>query len=298
MKKDNKVNKAFQKFNSLSWAVRIFLIIMFVYFLLLAAIHVVPFLVVINNSLKSASEIRDSMLALTKSWSFDNYAQMIKLFKVQGDIGFFTMLFNSLWQTFLYLFINLLSSMLLAYTLAKYRFPGKNILFGLMIFTQTIPIIGTGAAGYRLMDALNMINNPYLIWLSWAMGFDYSAFIMLGSFRTVSNSYMEAAEIDGAGPAQIFFKVMFPQIIPAVLAVLVTNFVGKWNDYSTAQIYLNKYPNLAFGAYQFEDAARRLPNAKGVYYAVLFVVALPGVLIYVFSQNFIMKNVSVGGIKG
>lgn len=298
MKKREKFKNALLKFNSFSLVVKCFLILMFVYFLLLALVHIVPFLVVINNSLKTAPEIRDSMLSITKSWEISNYVQMIKLFRVQGDIGFFTMLWNSLWQTFVFLFVNILSSTLVAYTLAKYRFPGKNFLFGLMIFTQTIPIIGAGAAGYRLMDALNMVNNPYFIWLSWAMGFDYAAFIMLGSFQSVSNSYMEAAEIDGASPSQIFFKVMLPQIFPAILAVMVTNFVGKWNDYSTAQIYLNKYPNLAFGAYQFEQASRYLANAKGVYYAVLLVVAVPGVLIYVFSQNFIMKNVSVGGIKG
>ena len=298
MKKSGKIKNTLLKFGALSWTVKLFLILMFVYFLLLAAVHVIPFLVVINNSLKTATEIRDSMLAVTKSWQFKNYLDMFKLFKVQGDIGFFVMLLNSVWQTFLFLFVNILSSTLVAYTLAKYRFPGRNILFGLMIFTQTIPIVGTGAAGYRLMDALKMINNPALIWLSWAMGFDYAAFIMLGSFQSVSNSYMEAAEIDGASPSQIFFKVMLPQIFPAILAVMVTNFVGKWNDYSTAQIYLNKFPNLAYGAFQFEQASRYLANAKGIYYAVLFIVAVPGVLIYAFSQNFIMKNVSVGGIKG
>ena len=298
MKKKSKIKNSFLNFHNLALPVKIFLIFMFVYFLLLAAIHVIPFLVVINNSLKTAAEIRDSMMAITKSWSFNNYAEMFKLFKVNGSVGFGEMLFNSLWQTFVYLFINLLSSMLVAYTMSKYRFPGRGILFGLMIFTQTIPIIGTGAAGYKLRYALNMVNNPSLIWFSWAMGFDYSAFIMYGTFNTVSNTYMEAAEIDGGGPATIFFKVMLPQIFPVIIALMVTNFVGKWNDYTTAQIYLNKYPNLAYGAYVFEQSSRFLANAKGVYYAVLLVVAVPGVLIYAFTQSFIMKNVSVGGIKG
>ena len=298
MKKKSKLKGAILTFHGLSIPVKIFLIFMFVYFLILAVIHIIPFWAVLNNSLKTASEIRDSMMAFTKSWSFNNYSEMFRLFKVNGNTGFGEMLFNSLWQTFVYLFVNLISSMLVAYTMAKYRFPGRGILFGLMIFTQTIPIIGTGAAGYKLRYTLGMVNNPYLIWFSWAMGFDYSAFIMYGTFKTVSNAYMEAAEIDGAGPFTIFVKIMLPQIFPIILALMVTNFVGKWNDYTTAQIYLNKYPNLAYGAYVFEQSSRYLANAKGVYYAVLLVVALPGVLIYAFTQGFIMKNVSVGGIKG
>ena len=298
MKKKSKLKVSVLNFHNLSVPVKIFLIFMFLYFLILAVIHIIPFWVVINNSLKTASEIRDSMMAFTKSWSFSNYSEMFRLFKVNGNTGFGEMLFNSLWQTFVYLLVNLISSMFVAYTMAKYRFPGRGILFGLMIFTQTIPIIGTGAAGYKLRYALGMVNNPYLIWFSWAMGFDYSAFIMYGTFKTVSNAYMEAAEIDGAGPFTIFVKIMLPQIFPIILALMVTNFVGKWNDYTTAQIYLNKYPNLAYGAYVFEQSSRYLANAKGVYYAVLLVVALPGVLIYTFTQGFIMKNVSVGGIKG
>lgn len=301
MEKQSKIKKLALKFNSYSVPVRIFLVIMFLYFFALMVVHIVPFAVIINNSLKTTSEIRVSMLSITKSWKFSNYSSVFEKFKVNGmggTVGFGTMLINSLWQTGLYLFVNLLSSMLVAYTLAKYRFPGRNLLFGLMIFTQTIPIIGSGAASYRLMDALNMVNNPAFIWLSWAMGFDYSAFIMLGTFQTVSNTYMEAAEIDGAGPFSIFGKIMLPQILPVMLALLVTNFVGKWNDYSTAQIYLNKYPNLAYGVYQFETIAKRLPDGIGIYYAVLVLVAVPGVAIYLFSQSAIMKNISVGGIKG
>ena len=298
MRNSEKIKQSVRRFFNFSTSVKIFLIIMFLFFLAELVIHTVPFLAIINNSLKTMKELRESSLKLTQSWSFVNYFDMFKLFKVQGDIGFTELLWNSFWQTGVFLFVNLLSSMFVAYNLAKYRFPGRNLLFGIMIFTQTIPIIGSGAASYRLRDALGMINNPTTIWLSWAMGFDYSAFIMYGTFQSVSQSYMEAAEIDGAGPFRIFFSVMLPQIIPVMLALCVTNFVGKWNDYSTAQIYLNKYPNLAFGLFQFEQSSRYLANAKGVYYAAMIITAIPGVLIYAFSQGFIMKNVSVGGLKG
>lgn len=289
---------ALKKFLTFDWKARIFLIIMFLFFLVEAFIHVYPFFWVINNSLKSSDEIYESTVALTKTWSVINYVDVFKLFTVKGNIGYLQMFWNSCWQTFVYLVVNLSSSTLVAYVLAKYRFPGRNLLYGIMIFTQTIPIIGTGTAAFKLKSALGMINNPWTIWLTWAMGFDYSAFVMLGTFKGVSDTYKESAELDGATDFQIFIHIMVPQIIPCMMALMAMNFVTMWNDYSNSQINLNKYPNLAYGLHLFNLKSSFLSNAKGVYYAALILTAIPGVLIYAFSQNVILKNVSVGGIKG
>jgi ABC-type glycerol-3-phosphate transport system permease component len=194
--------------------------------------------------------------------------------------------------------------MFVGYNLAKFRFPGKSALYALLIFTQTIPIMGTGAASFKLKYDLNMINNPATIWLSWAMGFDYSAFILFGSFQGISKSYSESAEIDGANEWQIFFKIIFPQVFPVIVALLVSNFVTKWNDYTMSQITLNKYPNLAYGLYTFEKASIygndsiMATYGNGIYYAALVLTALPGVILYATFQNLIIKNMTVGGLKG
>ena len=167
-----------------------------------------------------------------------------------------------------------------------------------MIFTQTIPIIGTGAASYKLRYAMGMINNPALIWFYWAMGFDYACFVLYGTFQGISNSYSESAEIDGANEWQILLRVVLPQAFPAIVALLITNFVARWNDYAQAQISLNNFPNLAYGLYLFQKTSQYESNSQGLYYAALVFTALPGVLLYVFFQNFVVKNVSIGGIKG
>ena len=143
-----------------------------------------------------------------------------------------------------------------------------------------------------------MINNPATIWLAWAMGFDYSAFVMYGTFQSISNSYKESAELDGANNLQVLWYIMLPQIIPCIVALAVTNFVSRWNEYSTSQIYLNKYPNLAYGLFIFEKKMVHSSNGEGIYYAALIITAIPGVLIYALSQNAVINNISVGGLKG
>lgn len=284
---------------SLSLPAKIALICFFLFFIFEALVHIIPFLWVLNNSVKTTEEFYESSVALTKTWSFSNYKDVFSQFKVKGSVGYLSMFTNSIWQTGVYLFINLLSSFLVAYAISKYRFPGRGVFFSIMIFTQTIPIIGTGAAAYKLKYALGMINNPATIWLSWAMGFDYSAFILYGTFQSVSNSYFESAKIDGANNWQIMFKIMLPLALPCIAALAVTNFVSMWNNYAVSQITLNKYPNLAYGLYLFQSSGSNyIANPKGVYFAALVLTALPGIILYSCFQNLIINNITVGGIKG
>ena len=300
MKKENFIKSWKKKFLSMPLDKKIILTFMFVFFTLEVIIHLYPLVWALNNSLKEGDEflVAGAAMKMVKAWRFENYLEVFDVFTVKGSIGYGQMLWNSIWQCVLYLIINLASSTMVAYILSKYNFPGKSLLFGLMIFTQTIPIVGSGVANYKLISALGMINNPTTIWIAWAMGFDYSAFVMYGTFQSISNSYRESAELDGANNLQVLWHIMLPQIIPCILALAVTNFVTRWNDYTTSQIYLNEYPNLAYGLFIFESKMVHSSNGEGIYYASLIISAIPGILIYAFSQNAVIKNVSVGGLKG
>lgn len=291
-----KILKTLKKWHNKPLGVKVFLTIFFLFFLFEAIIQMIPFGILINNSLRSFSDYSDNgVLAMNTSWAFSNYARVFTEFKVKGDIGYFTMLSNTIWQSLLYVFVNLVSSLMVAYCLAKFNFPSRGLFYLVMIFIQIIPIIGVGAAAYKLRYALGMIDNPLALWLCWAVGFDYSAFILYGSFKGISNSYSESAEIDGAGEYTIFFRIILPQIFPVVLALAVEVFVARWNDYTTAQIDLPSYPTISYGMFLFQSD---ITTEKTVYFASLILAAIPGVLLYAVFQNFIIKNVSVGGIKG
>ena len=303
MKENHKKSRflvALNKWKQLGIAVKIFLIAFFIFFVAQVVFHAYPFVWVINNSLKSTEEFNSgiSTSSLTTTWAFINYIKVFDEFVVYGNVYYLEMLWNSIWQTFVYLFVNLVASVMIAYALAKFRFPGRNWLYTLLIFIQTIPIIGTGAAAYKLRYELGMINNPFTIWFYWMNGFDYSAFILYGTFVGISKSYSESAEIDGANEVQILLEIILPQVIPLIIALVVTNFVGRWNDYQTAQISLNEFPSLAYGMYLYQLNSNWSASGKVTYYAALVVTALPGVLMYTLFQNVIIKNMSVGGIKG
>jgi ABC-type glycerol-3-phosphate transport system permease component len=285
------------KFVGYSLPVKLILIFFFLFFVFEAIISIYPFLWAFNNSIKTAGEYYESTTALTTTWSFHNYIDVFKEFKV-GNVGITTMLWNAIWQTAMYLGVNLISSMFVAYALAKFRFPGHEFLWGVLIFIQIIPIFGTGASSYKLFYELGFVNNPALIWIAWGGGFDYSAFILYGTFKGIDNAYSEAAKLDGATNAQILFKLIFPMAFPSLLALMVTNFVGRWNDYTTSQIYMNKFPNLAYGLFAYKKASQYAEASIGAYFAATIMTAIPGVILYTLFQNTILKNMVVGGIKG
>lgn len=287
-----------KRFIHYSWGAKIVLILFFLFFVMQLVIHVYPLLYVLNNSVKTNEEIYQDSMALTKTWSFSNYLYMLDKFMIRGHIFFEEMLLNSLWETALWLFMEIFWSTLLAYALAKYRFPGHGLLFGLMIFKQTIPIIGSGGASFKLMYSLNMINNPALIWIGWCGAFDYAAFVLYGTFKGLSPSYSESAKIDGASNFRILFSINLPMMFPAIIALLVTNFTGMWNNYTVSQVSLSKYPNLAYGVYIFQKESLHIENGEVVLYTALVAAALPGLILYLSMQNLVVKNLTVGGLKG
>lgn len=301
IKKHSRIRSALAKWKAKPLYVKAILIFFFIFFCCETFTSLFPFAWVINNSVKSPDQFaKFGASALVTDIHLENFLRVFDPVDgfVSNDVSYFGMLSNSIWITFVFLIVNIGSSSLLAFCLSKYRFPGHNLLYGLMIFVQTIPIIGTGAAAYKLLTALGFINNPALIWMIWCSGFDYSAFIMYGYFKGISTSYMESARIDGANEFQIIGKIILPLAFPCMLALMITNFVGQWNNYSVVQINLRDFPNLAYGLFTYSKDILHSNNDKGMYYAALIITALPGIILYSCFQKLILANLTVGGLKG
>jgi len=240
-----------------------------------------------------------SLFPFPKEINLKGWENLFTEFVVQSYNGVITdfagMLVNSLWFTAAKVLLSLLASTLLAYACAKYRFPGRGLIYATVIFVQTIPIFGSTAASLKLFQAFGMINRPWFFWVAWLTGFDMSFIIMYGAFKNMSDAYSESAKIDGASDLTVLLKIIFPMAVPILLALIVTNSLSVWNEYSTMQIYLNDYPNLAFGLYKFGlENNTRDPS----YYAAMIMTMVPIAVLYAASQKLVLKNVSVGGLKG
>ena len=291
------------KFKSSPVSVKIIYVCFFVIFTFFAALYLYPLLWAILNSFKTMKEYSTDSLSFPENWLFRHYLEVFTEFQAVPLSGgepfkYLDMLLNSLWILVVNVFVNVVSSALLAYALARFRFPGSKFLYALVIFANTIPIIGAGPAQYKLAMSLNMINNPAAIWLMWAGGFDFAFIVLYGYFKGVSRSYSESAKIDGANNLTIFIKVILPQVTPCIVAIAITQATGVWNNYSISMLYLRDYPNLAYGMYLFKDSKFLVKDSMPIYFAAAVISCIPIIVVYTCSQNLILNNMTTGGLKG
>lgn len=276
-------------------------IIFFTLVFIVLAIHAImliyPLIWMILNSLKNSYEyVSSSSMALPKYWLFSNYKDVFELFQVK-DITFIQMTWNSIWWAFGNTIIGIFASCVVSYTVARYDFKAKGIIYAVIMFTMMIPIYGTEAASYKQLFTLGLYDNP-LILIKSAGGYGGFNFLMLYAFfKSLPKDYMEAAELDGAGQFYIFIRIMIPLAIGPILALSVQAFISNWNSYMHGIVEMPSYPGLATGLYLYEQAMRMGMNYP-IYYCGAVITAIPAILIFCCFKDVFLNNMSIGGLKG
>lgn len=238
--------------------------------------------------------------ALPEVWHFENYADALKISiknSKNDDIYLHTMFFNSIWYCGLHVGEQVLMSCFTGYALAKYNFKAKGFIYALVIFSMTIPVVGTTASMFKLVNDLNIANSPMYVIVTSLSGWGFNFMVMYGFFKNVSWSYAEAVFLDGGGHCTAFFKVMLPQASMSILTLCIVAFITSWNDYMTPMLYLSDYPTIASGLYAIQITTKRTGHIP-YFYAGLIMSITPIIILFACFSDVIMKNFSVGGLKG
>lgn len=280
--------------------------IVFVIFVLYAITLLFPFYYLVLNSFKGGYEYIKHLnasitLAMPARFEIENYVEAFVSMNMINSLGekvyLPAMFVNSVWYTVAHVGAGVLASSLTAYCLAKYDFRLRGFFHGLAIFSMTIPIIGTTGAAFRLYFQLGLYNTLLVPVIAGFSGFGMNFLILYGFFRNLSWSYAEAAFIDGAGHARVFFSIMMPQAWPPILTLSIMAFIGAWNDYATPLLYMPDYPTIASGIYRIKVSLTRSGDYP-VYFAGLVVSMIPVLAIFIGFSKTIMQNFTVGGLKG
>ncbi|MBQ5927001.1 MAG: carbohydrate ABC transporter permease [Clostridia bacterium] len=246
------------------------------------------------NSLKGRMEYIESVVKLPQKWLFSNYLTAFKVLSANGKNAL-EMLGNSLWLSVLPPTINLLTASMASYVMSKYKFPGRSLIWGIMITLMIIPIYGSGSATYKLYRQLGIYDSPlYLITSVTGLG---GSIMMIAAFDSVSTAYMEAAFLEGAGHFTIFWKIMLPQISGLLCALWIMSFIGRWNDYMSALMFLPSYPPLSSGLYIYQVEQNRKLNTP-ILLAGSLMCAIPAVALFMIFQDKFLNLTFGGGIKG
>jgi ABC-type glycerol-3-phosphate transport system permease component len=187
------------------------------------------------------------------------------------------------------------TQVMVAYAVAKYDFKLKNWYYRVAIIVMLIPIVGSLASELAFAEFFKFNNNVFGVSFMRAKYPGVYFLVFYATFRSVSSTYMEAAELDGAGHLQIFFQIMLPLIKSSLFAVFILLFIQNWNDYYTPMIFLKSKPVMTYALFLLQSDGQLELNRK---FAACVASAIPIVLLFIIFRNKIMGNVTMGGIKG
>ena len=280
---------------------KVIYVIAFTIFAVYALSLIFPFLWLLVNSFQNKIIYQINMsdgnaFALPKRWELANYIYAFKELSYNGS-NIFNMFFNSIWYTGIHIGGGILMSSFTGYCLSKYDFKVKNLMHAIIIFSMTIPIVGTAGATFKLMSDLNIYNTPFYVLFTSLSGIGLNFLIMYGFFKNISWSYAEAAFIDGASHFTVFFKIMLPMAKPIIFTLSIMSGITYWNEYMNVLLYLPDFPTIASGLFSVSRTLPRLGNTPA-YFAALVISLLPVLVIFSLFSDVIMKNFTVGGLKG
>jgi len=251
----------------------------------------IPFIWMVSTSLKPLTQVftfPPEWIPKPVKWS--NYIDAMNY------IPFFTYLKNTIIITVFSTVGAVLSCPIVAYSFAKLKWPGRNILFVITIGVMMIPGQVTMIPLFLLFEKLGMVGTPYPLILPAFFGIPFYIFLLRQFFMGLPDSLREAAKIDGASEFRIYWQIMLPLAKPAVLAVGLFQFMASWTDFIGPLLYLTDSVQytLSLGLQQFQS---QKGSEWGLMMAVSTMMTIPVVILFFFLQKTFIKGITFSGIK-
>ncbi|MCO8144779.1 carbohydrate ABC transporter permease [Rhodovulum tesquicola] len=280
---------------------RLLRVLLFVVLGLFCLYYLFPLFVMVSTSVKSLAEIREgSFLALPRAISFEAWAKAwgSACVGVRCD-GLQPYFMNSVMMAVPAVLLSTLLGALNGYALTKWRFPGADIVFALMLFGAFIPFQVVLLPMARTLGQLGLAGTvPGLILVHTVYGLAFTTLFFRNFFIGVSDGIVNAAKVDGAGFFGIFFRIVLPMSLPAIVVTVIWQFTQIWNDFlfgvsftvgdsNPVTVALNNVVNTSTGVKEYN-----------VDMAAAIIAGLPTLLVYVVAGAYFVRGLSAGAVKG
>jgi multiple sugar transport system permease protein len=256
-----------------------------------------PFFWTLSTSFKPAADVFASPPKLVPDpWTLENYRFVL------DNLAFAKYFFNSVVVTGSIVGLNVVFDTAAAYAFAKLRFPGRNVLFFLLLVTLMVPFQVNLIPLFRMMVALHEVNahlgvNTYSALVLPAMIQVFGIFLMRQFLQSIPDEVLESARVDGASEFRIVRSIVFPLAAPGMATLAIFTFLGAWNDFLWPLIVIS------------DDAHKTLPlglaalQAKntinwGNTMAGTALTAAPLILVFVLLQRRFIEGLTAGAVKG
>ncbi|MBM3716991.1 MAG: carbohydrate ABC transporter permease [Actinobacteria bacterium] len=273
-------------------------VVLAIVLVLFALLFLYPFAWLLAASLKPRGEVFDNAL-IPKTFTPGNYAE------VWSQLPLLSWMFNSVAIALLAATTVAVMSSIVAFGFAYFRFPGRQLLFGLVLATMMLPGAVTMIPIYLVWKETGLLGTWVPLWGMNLFGSAFYIFLQRQFFLGVPRELFEAARLDGCSAWGLFWRIAMPLSIPSFIIVFLFEFQASWNNLQAALIYLNAGSvedftaplGIAYAMTKYSPSAGGQGDYQYVMVASLL-VTLPMLIIFAFGQRYFVEGVATQGRKG
>lgn len=263
-----------------------------IFLIAISIFFIFPFFWMFTASFKTQSELLGSAQRLLPSAvTFENYQFAF------STVPLLRNLFNSFFIAISYMLLALFFTSIGGFAFAKYEFPGRNVLFVLLLATMMVPQAVGIVPSFILMKAFGWINTYYAVIIP-GTAHAFGIFFMRQYIKGVNDELLDAGRIDGCTDFQLYFRIVLPVIKPALVTLAIVDFFGAWNSYlwplivlRSLDMYTAVLAITAFPAPQFRPP-------WGAIMAGTTVSVLPLIILFLLLQRYFVSGLMSGSVRG
>jgi multiple sugar transport system permease protein len=260
-------------------------------------IFVFPFIWLVSASLKTRQEVFN--YELFTSFHPENYGRIFEIVPMANWIT------NSTIIGVLAATTVTISSAMVAFGFAYFRFPGRNLLFGLVLASMMLPGAVTMIPNFLIWNALGQVNSPTFapLWAGNLFGSAFYIFLLRQFFLGLPRELFEAARVDGAGYFRMFRSVAVPLTLPALIVVFIFELKASWTDLMKPLIFIKDLDlfTLPLGLKSLVDAFNPQTGGQGEFHLVMaasVIITLPMIVVFFLAQRYFIEGIATTGSKG
>ena len=274
----------------------------FQYFVLIlvGVIMIYPLVWMVGATFKSNAEIFAGIGFLTANPTLQGYIDAVTQ-NYGGDISIWRAFINTYSFVIPKVIFTVISSVIAAYGFSRFKFKGRDMLFGIMISTLFLPQVVLNVPQYLMYNSFGWINSPFYLplWVPSLFAAETDLVYQLVQFmRSIPHDLDEAAAIDGCGPVKILYKIIAPMLSPSLVACGLFQFMWSCNDYMGPLLYVqtpSKYPMSIFVKLSMDADSGFNWNRI---LALSLISIIPQLVVFFCAQDAFIDGISAGAVKG
>lgn len=227
------------------------------------------------------------------------YYSMGREITYETEVNFLGMLGNSILYMSIAGIMVTFVPCIVAYMCSKYKFFFSKVITAIVVAILSFHIIGAEPAAVRLLRDLGLYDSFFGMAVQHFTFLGMYYLVFLAFFDSLSDGYMEAAEIDGASQFRILVSIALPLAAKMISTVFLIRAIGFWNDYNTPLLYLPSKPTLAYGIWKARESSNSADGLNSVPAKVAcgMILAIPMTIIFIVFKDKLMGNITMGGMK-